>query len=172
MFLDNGDSFVLGRGHESDVRISDISVSRSHAKITFKDKTFKLEDTGSKFGTLVLAKDAVEVTNEPVILQIGRSLFSIANINPDAIPKAKKNSLKEVDKIDSSSDNKLDGKESFFKIILALLNFDNVGLNNLNIDNFLLDYKESDNGDLNNLNVNKLGKKEDEEDSDKGENDS
>jgi hypothetical protein len=34
------DSFKLGRGHESDLRINDISVSRCHAIIKFKDNKF------------------------------------------------------------------------------------------------------------------------------------
>jgi hypothetical protein len=43
----------LGRGHDSDVRIPDISVSRFHALIK-KTETgrFILEDNNSKFGTL------------------------------------------------------------------------------------------------------------------------
>lgn len=85
MFIENGDNFILGRGHESDVRISDISVSRSHAKILFKDKKFYLEDTGSKFGTLVLAKDSVTINDNPLIIQIGRSLISIEEVKSDSI---------------------------------------------------------------------------------------
>jgi pSer/pThr/pTyr-binding forkhead associated (FHA) protein len=46
----------MGRGHESDLRINDISVSRLHAFIKFKDGRFLLEDNTSKFGTLVLVK--------------------------------------------------------------------------------------------------------------------
>lgn len=34
------DSFKFGRGHESDLRINDISVSRCHAIIKFKDNKF------------------------------------------------------------------------------------------------------------------------------------
>lgn len=51
-------TFKLGRGHESDVRVSDISVSRCHAilKYDLNDKAYYLEDNLSKFGTLVLAK--------------------------------------------------------------------------------------------------------------------
>ena len=37
---DKKDSFKLGRGHESDLRINDISVSRCHAIIKFKDGKF------------------------------------------------------------------------------------------------------------------------------------
>jgi pSer/pThr/pTyr-binding forkhead associated (FHA) protein len=69
--------YILGRGHESDVRISDISVSRTHARIYLKDKKYYLEDTGSKFGTLVLAKDAVPIDENKKILQVGRTLIAI-----------------------------------------------------------------------------------------------
>jgi pSer/pThr/pTyr-binding forkhead associated (FHA) protein len=76
MFIDNS-PYILGRGHESDVRISDISVSRSHARIYLKDKKFYLEDTGSKFGTLVLAKERIEIDENKKVLQIGRTLLAI-----------------------------------------------------------------------------------------------
>jgi hypothetical protein len=76
MFIDDS-PYILGRGHDSDVRISDISVSRTHAKILLKDKKFYLEDTGSKFGTLVLAKDSIELDENKKILQIGRTLVAV-----------------------------------------------------------------------------------------------
>ncbi len=46
----------IGRGHDSDLRVNDISVSRCHALIKFKKGTFQLKDNKSKFGTLVLIK--------------------------------------------------------------------------------------------------------------------
>ena len=52
----NKNEFKLGRGHESDLRINDISVSRCHAKIKLVRGKFMLEDNTSKFGTLVLVK--------------------------------------------------------------------------------------------------------------------
>lgn len=42
----------LGRGHESDIRVPDISVSRTHASIEYDDGMFILNDNNSKFGTL------------------------------------------------------------------------------------------------------------------------
>jgi len=75
LFTDN-DYYILGRGHDSDVRISDISVSRVHSKIYFQENKLFLEDCGSKFGTLVLAKDEVEINTDNKILQIGRTLVS------------------------------------------------------------------------------------------------
>ena len=50
-------SFKLGRGLDQEVRISDISVSRYHAKIKFLEDKFVLEDNLSKFGTLVLVRN-------------------------------------------------------------------------------------------------------------------
>jgi len=48
------DPIKLGRGHASDIRISDISVSRLHAFISYVDNKYILTDNNSKFGTLVL----------------------------------------------------------------------------------------------------------------------
>ena len=79
------DSFKMGRGHESDLRINDISVSRCHAHIKFKDGKFLLEDNMSKFGTLVLIKKRISLVpgfNKAV--QIGRTVinFSVKNMGP------------------------------------------------------------------------------------------
>ncbi len=109
MFIENEDNFVLGRGHESDVRISDISVSRTHAKITFKDKKFILEDTGSKFGTLVLAKDSVEITSRQVILQIGRTLLSLTDVKEGIMSKKTSSSMTTAT-VEDKKENKLENK--------------------------------------------------------------
>ncbi len=53
--------FKMGRGHESGVRVNDISVSRVHAIIKFKDGDFYVSDNNSKFGTLVLAKENIRL---------------------------------------------------------------------------------------------------------------
>jgi len=45
----------MGWGHEADVRIADISISRKHAVFSFEGgKELWLKDDGSKFGTMVL----------------------------------------------------------------------------------------------------------------------
>ena len=72
-------TFKLGRGHESDVRVSDISVSRCHALVKYNSDNgrFYLEDNLSKFGTLVLAKGQIELEPEMTkAVQIGRSVIS------------------------------------------------------------------------------------------------
>ena len=52
--MDSRDFIKVGRGHDSEVRITDISVSRCHALIKRSLKgDYILEDNSSKFGTLV-----------------------------------------------------------------------------------------------------------------------
>eukprot|EP01068_Selenidium_serpulae_P014636 Selendium_serpulae@DN6120_c2_g2_i2.p1 len=73
----------LGRGHESDVRIADVSISRCHAVIRYveESKSFILEDNNSKFGTLVNLKRPLEVPRtEMLSVQVGRTVlyFSLA----------------------------------------------------------------------------------------------
>ena len=43
----------IGRGHQCEIRLTDISVSRSHAQIIFKGDQFYIKDQKSKFGTLI-----------------------------------------------------------------------------------------------------------------------
>ena len=52
----------IGRGHDSDLRVNDISVSRLHAAIKLKKDGFYLTDQKSKFGTLVLIKHRLNLS--------------------------------------------------------------------------------------------------------------
>ena len=70
----------MGRGHESQVRVNDISVSRTHALIKFrKDEGIFLSDNKSKFGTLVLMRDnSIPLHKaENYLFQIGRTVISM-----------------------------------------------------------------------------------------------
>ena len=68
-----------GRGHDSEVRISDISVSRFHALIRFEGDHFILEDNVSKFGTLVLVKEGMPlIYGHSKAVQIGRTVVSFS----------------------------------------------------------------------------------------------
>ena len=52
--LNSKTKIKIGRGHDNDLRIADISVSRCHAFIKKDTKgNIVLEDNQSKFGTLV-----------------------------------------------------------------------------------------------------------------------
>lgn len=71
-------SVVLGRGHKSDVRISDVSISRQHATICFQEGRFMLADQNSKHGTLIAMQEPFEL--EPgrrYSIQIGRTVLSL-----------------------------------------------------------------------------------------------
>jgi len=74
IILNDNDKIVLGRAHESDVRISDISVSRAHTCLEFIDKTLYVKDLKSKFGTLKLVQNDIELSQfKKLSLQIGRT---------------------------------------------------------------------------------------------------
>lgn len=75
----------LGRGHESDVRIADVSISRWHATVSFTESgQFVLEDHGSKFGTLVSMRrprvidpSCSDACRSRLCVQAGRTLFRL-----------------------------------------------------------------------------------------------
>lgn len=63
----------LGRANDSDVRLTDISVSRNHAYLKLINNEFYLEDNESKFGTLVLIqKDILLFPYKVLSVQSGR----------------------------------------------------------------------------------------------------
>ena len=71
--------FKLGRGNESDVRVNDISVSRSHLKVFYKEGRFFMQDCNSKFGTLALVKNDMTVTTaQDKAIQIGRTMLNLS----------------------------------------------------------------------------------------------
>lgn len=83
---DKKSDFKLGRGHESEVRINDISVSRCHAIIKCRKDGFYIEDNLSKFGTIVLLKNTLRLAEDHTMaVQVGRSVvsFTIKNIDVD-----------------------------------------------------------------------------------------
>jgi len=69
----------IGRGHESDVRIADVSISRCHATIRFQRGHFILEDNNSKFGTLVaMKKPRLLEPGSSVSIQMGRTVLKLS----------------------------------------------------------------------------------------------
>ena len=58
--------FKMGRGHDSEVRVNDISVSRCHAIINYRPNGIYISDNKSKFGTLVLTR------NDTLHFEIGK----------------------------------------------------------------------------------------------------
>ena len=75
--LQNKNNVRLGRGHDSDVRISDISVSRNHALIRYDQGRLFLEDNESKFGTLVQVKRPIALdADSNFSIQCGRTVLA------------------------------------------------------------------------------------------------
>lgn len=59
---ENGGRVFLGRGHDANIRVTDISVSRMHASLMrAKDGYYYLVDNDSKFGTLALIRTPLEL---------------------------------------------------------------------------------------------------------------
>jgi len=72
---DSNNPVRMGRGHQCEIRLQDISVSRLHSEIKLLGSDFYLSDANSKFGTLVKMDKMMEVSSK-VKLQIGRSVCS------------------------------------------------------------------------------------------------
>ena len=68
----------VGRGHESNILLSDISVSRVHCLLNVENDSIYLEDNNSKYGTLVLIQTQKINLAENIFLnlQIGRSFIN------------------------------------------------------------------------------------------------
>ena len=75
----NKNNIRLGRDHDSDIRIGDVSVSRNHATIKYTKSGLYLQDNNSKFGTLVQVKKPILLDfNTPVVVQTGRTLLNLS----------------------------------------------------------------------------------------------
>jgi hypothetical protein len=67
----------LGRSNESDVRLSDISISRNHASLRVMNDSFYLDDISSKFGTLVQTCNKITIIpTKQISLQVGRFFYN------------------------------------------------------------------------------------------------
>lgn len=67
----------MGRGHDCEIRVTDISVSRNHAKIEKIGNDYYIFDNKSKFGTLVREeKLEIELSRIKQGVQIGRTVMT------------------------------------------------------------------------------------------------
>lgn len=90
----------LGRGHESDVRFADVSISRWHATVYFdQDKgkgTFVLTDHESKFGTLVAMRAPVPLEQGMTVsFQAGRTVLKFSVQDKDDTSRTQDTQSKE-----------------------------------------------------------------------------
>ncbi|MGE4158304.1 MAG: sigma 54-interacting transcriptional regulator [Planctomycetota bacterium] len=86
--LEEGRSYVVGRGQESDIAISDSSISRRHAMIEWRGGCFYLKDLGSRNGTWV---NTLPVTDRALeihdVVALGQVRFLVA-ADPEAAGEA------------------------------------------------------------------------------------
>jgi hypothetical protein len=81
----------VGRGHEADVRISDISVSRLHAQIKCMPDGYYFEDNKAKFGTLLLHNQPIALeTDKLKMLQVGRTVIILTQspVKPQSLAES------------------------------------------------------------------------------------
>ena len=77
----------IGRGHDCDVRVSDVSISRLHASLRLEDDGVYLRDEKSKFGTLIAVGPSICIPKSSsddeirfLSVQAGRSVLTFASI--------------------------------------------------------------------------------------------
>lgn len=79
---------LLGRAADTDLKISDISVSRAHSSIEYSNGEFYIKDCKSKFGTIIMIKKPVLITEKKkVTLQAGRSIVTFQLITDSKLKK-------------------------------------------------------------------------------------
>ena len=65
---------IIGRANNSDIRLSDISVSRNHSVISYDNGEFFIDDIGSKFDTLLLIQNNILfLPYKEISIQTGKS---------------------------------------------------------------------------------------------------
>jgi len=95
-FPNKREEYFLGRGHEATFKISDISISRVHAKFYLKDENIVIDDLGSKFGTLLLVRNSIDVgemIEKKMKIQIGRNVIWLDKDSNDTDNKDEENKI-------------------------------------------------------------------------------
>jgi len=77
--MQNKERIRLGRDVDSDIRITDIAVSRCHAIIIFTENKFYISDNSSKFGTLIMLKNPILIDSQShgFIIQVGKTTIQV-----------------------------------------------------------------------------------------------
>ena len=150
--LDNKKEIKIGRGHEANILLSDISVSRVHCLLNVINKNIYLEDNNAKYGTLVLVQtqNLNIIDNIDLNLQIGRSFISckikepfklfkccdnvheLINYNSYFKQNAKKIGMRKIMTVKTEVDE-MDEKEERKEIEIKKNN--NVNINNNKVNN-------------------------------------
>ena len=146
----------IGRASDADIRLSDISVSRAHANISLFNGCLILNDTKSKFGTLINAGNHfVVLYNKPISIQKGniflrflmkKKLCSILTCyRPSKVPfqnynsffdtiEGKKCQIKDIDNFLRTETQEVSEYEENEALIQYNSNFTNKNINNITAD--------------------------------------
>ena len=157
--LDKKKEIKIGRGHEANIILSDISVSRVHCILNVYNKNVYLQDNEAKYGTLVLVQTQRLniIDNVELNLQIGRSFINCKNKTPFRLFKCCDNS-KET--INYNSYFKQNSKKIGMKKILTVkTEIDEEEKEKENEKEFILENKENID---NNINIQKTPEKKEE----------
>ena len=147
--LDKKKEIKIGRGHEANIILSDISVSRVHCILNVYNKNVYLQDNEAKYGTLVLVQTQRLniIDNVELNLQIGRSFINCKNKTPFRLFKCCDNS-KEI--INYNSYFKQNSKKIGMKKILTVkTEIDEEEKEKENEKEFILENKENIDNDIN-----------------------
>ena len=76
---DSHNVISIGRSHETNLRINDITVSRFHSEIIKENNKFYIRDLYSKFGTgILLQNNKIKIKEDfPLYIQIGKNIMEI-----------------------------------------------------------------------------------------------
>ena len=76
---DSHNVISIGRSHETNLRINDITVSRFHSEIIKENNKFYIRDLYSKFGTgILIQNNKIKIKEDfPLYIQIGKNIMEI-----------------------------------------------------------------------------------------------
>jgi len=79
---------TIGSAATSDLRVSDLTVSRSHARLTCSNEGVTVEDLGSTNGTAIDGKpvDGAVLITDRAKLKLGRLVFELGPLQADESP--------------------------------------------------------------------------------------
>jgi hypothetical protein len=110
--LAGGRTIKLGRGSDNDVSISDVSTSRLHATLRFKDGRFVIEDEKSKFGTFVTMRRLPPLgPGSGMSVQVGRTILKFTVQVPDAAARGAFELEDDAKSVSTCEDNGGDDEE-------------------------------------------------------------
>ena len=118
----NDENYIIGRGHECDIRLNDISVSRLHSLIHFDmiRKLLLIRDLKSKFGTLILIKKPINILNKYLRIQIGRTYIETKLVKEEEVKEYLKENEKGLNIFgNNSNDNSTSDSDSNISYIFS-----------------------------------------------------